>query len=182
MSREQLHRSQRFGDRASDLVVGAMGSWKFILIQTALVVAWVTANAWLLSRPYDPFPFLLLNIAFSTQAAYASPLILMSQNRQSAKDHARDDLESVEVQQLTESHSMLMAMNKQQLEILQVLNTLPVDQEQRMYELEQKLDEVLTRRTRRRASDTARATASTNHVLAPGDYQLLHLPVEGDGV
>ena len=63
-----------------------MGSWTFIIIQTVIVAAWITLNviAWL--RAWDPYPFILLNLLFSTQAAYAAPLILMSQNRQNERD------------------------------------------------------------------------------------------------
>jgi uncharacterized membrane protein len=55
-----------------------MGSWTFLVLQTVLVALWLGANLVLLSRPFDPFPFILLNLAFSTQAAYAAPLILLA--------------------------------------------------------------------------------------------------------
>ena len=63
-----------------------MGSWPFIIIQTIIVALWLTANIILLTRPFDPFPFILLNLAFSTQAAYAAPLILLAGNRASHRD------------------------------------------------------------------------------------------------
>ena len=63
-----------------------MGSWRFIVIQTVIVAMWLAANIVLLSRPFDPFPFILLNLAFSTQAAYAAPLILLAGNRASMRD------------------------------------------------------------------------------------------------
>jgi len=65
----------------ADAVTGFMGSWRFITVQTAIVAIWLTANIVLLTRPFDPFPFILLNLAFSTQAAYAAPLILLAGNR-----------------------------------------------------------------------------------------------------
>src|SRR6202049_576381 len=103
-SRSHINRPKTIGERISDMVVGAMGSWRFIIIQTAIVVLWVAFNiAEVVFKPWDPYPFILLNLAFSTQAAYAAPLILMSSNRQAAKDEARDDLESKEVEDL---HSM----------------------------------------------------------------------------
>jgi len=74
------------GARVADRVTGFMGSWRFIVIQTAIVAAWLAANIALLSRPFDPFPFILLNLAFSTQAAYAAPLILLAGNRASQRD------------------------------------------------------------------------------------------------
>jgi uncharacterized membrane protein len=75
-----------FGARLADRVTGFLGSWRFIAIQTAIVVIWLAANIILLSRPFDPFPFILLNLAFSTQAAYAAPLILLAGNRASQRD------------------------------------------------------------------------------------------------
>lgn len=75
------------GARIADRVTGFMGSWTFIVVQTALVVAWVGTNVYhLLNVSFDPFPFILLNLAFSTQAAYAAPLILLAGNRAARRD------------------------------------------------------------------------------------------------
>jgi uncharacterized membrane protein len=74
------------GARVADRVTGFMGSWRFIVIQTGIVAVWLASNMILLSRPFDPFPFILLNLAFSTQAAYAAPLILLAGNRASQRD------------------------------------------------------------------------------------------------
>ena len=79
------------GARLADKVTGFMGSWRFIIVQTVIVAIWLAANLYLLSRPFDPFPFILLNLAFSTQAAYAAPLILLAGNR--AASHDRMTLE-----------------------------------------------------------------------------------------
>ncbi len=78
--------SLSLGDRVADAVASGMGSWTFIIVQTAFVAAWMIANVigWL--RHWDPYPFILLNLLFSTQAAYAAPIIMMSQNRQSDRD------------------------------------------------------------------------------------------------
>ena len=76
------------GARLADQVTGFMGSWRFIIVQTVIVVIWLAANLYLLSKPFDPFPFILLNLAFSTQAAYAAPLILLAGNRAAAHDRA----------------------------------------------------------------------------------------------
>ncbi len=75
-----------FGQRIADGVATTMGSWRFIIIQTVIVVVWIVSNIWLLAHPFDPYPLILLNLLFSTQAAYAAPVIMMSQNRQSEKD------------------------------------------------------------------------------------------------
>lgn len=73
------------GARIADRVTGFMGSWKFIVVQTVIVVIWIGGNVILLFH-FDPFPFILLNLAFSTQAAYAAPLILLAGNRQALRD------------------------------------------------------------------------------------------------
>jgi uncharacterized membrane protein len=114
--RAHIHLPQNTGDKIADAVASGMGSWRFIIIQSAIVVAWIGANLWFLAHPYDPYPFILLNLLFSTQAAYAAPIIMMSQNRAAAKDRARDDLEAQEVAELFQ-------MNKTQLEILELLRS-----------------------------------------------------------
>lgn len=74
------------GARIADRVTGYLGSWRFIVIQTAIVALWLVGNLYLLAKPFDPYPFILLNLAFSTQAAYAAPLILLAGNRASLRD------------------------------------------------------------------------------------------------
>jgi uncharacterized membrane protein len=74
------------GERIADSVTTFLGSWRFLIIQTIVVVVWIAGNLWLLSRPFDPYPFILLNLAFSTQAAYAAPLILLAGNRKAERD------------------------------------------------------------------------------------------------
>jgi uncharacterized membrane protein len=73
------------GVRVADAVTAFLGSWRFIIIQTAIVAVWITGNVYLLFN-FDPFPFILLNLAFSTQAAYAAPLILLAGNRTAQRD------------------------------------------------------------------------------------------------
>ena len=70
-----------------------MGSWSFIIIQTILVILWMTLNMIGFINHWDVYPFILLNLVFSTQAAYAAPIIMMSQNRQNERDrmHAEED-------------------------------------------------------------------------------------------
>ena len=71
--------------RIADRVTSFMGSWTFIGIQTAIVALWVAGNVYLVFH-FDPYPFIFLNLAFSTQAAYAAPLILLASNRASIRD------------------------------------------------------------------------------------------------
>jgi uncharacterized membrane protein len=85
------------GQRIADAVAGTMGSWPFIMVQSALLAVWIVLNVTeIVFRAWDPYPFILLNLMLSFQAAYAAPFIMMSQNRQSAKDrlHAELDLQT----------------------------------------------------------------------------------------
>ena len=70
------------GQKVADAVASTMGSWRFIIIQTTILLFWIALNitAWI--QHWDPYPFILLNLALSFQAAYAAPFIMMSQNRQ----------------------------------------------------------------------------------------------------
>jgi uncharacterized membrane protein len=88
--------SMSFGNRIADSVAKGMGSWNFIIIQTVLVVIWMTLNMIGFMYHWDVYPFILLNLLFSTQAAYAAPIIMMSQNRQNERDrmHAEEDYQT----------------------------------------------------------------------------------------
>lgn len=93
----QAHHDDRtFGQRVADGTAHVLGSWGFIIGQTVVVAAWIVLNltAWL--RSWDPYPFILLNLLFSVQAAYAAPVLMMSQNRQAERDRyqARADFET----------------------------------------------------------------------------------------
>jgi len=82
-----------FGDHVADLVARFGGSWRFINAFTALMVVWMGLNAFYLVHPFDPAPFIGLNLVLSMLAALQAPVIMMSQNRQDAKDRVRADLE-----------------------------------------------------------------------------------------
>ena len=71
-----------FGQRIADTVADTMGSWPFIITQTTILAIWITLNATAWINHWDPYPFILLNLTLSFQAAYAAPFIMMSQNRQ----------------------------------------------------------------------------------------------------
>jgi uncharacterized membrane protein len=73
------------GDRIADAVSVGMGSWNFIIAQTIIILIWIVGNVYLLFH-FDPFPFIFLNLAFSAQASFATPIIMMSQNRAAARD------------------------------------------------------------------------------------------------
>ena len=78
--------SLEFGSRIADAVAKGMGSWSFIIIQTAFVIVWMGLNLIAYFKHWDAYPFILLNLLFSTQAAYAAPIIMMAQNRQNERD------------------------------------------------------------------------------------------------
>lgn len=115
------------GERIADSVSVGMGSWKFIILQTIVIIAWVCGNVWLVFH-FDPFPFIFLNLAFSAQAAYATPIIMMSQNRAAARDKVQAEHQyehqerelvlntelTKEIHQLTkEIHQLLESQRKQ---------------------------------------------------------------------
>jgi uncharacterized membrane protein len=83
------------GQRLADAVAATIGSWRFIIIQSTAIVLWITGNVLTGRNAWDPYPFILLNLLLSFQAAYTAPAIMMSQNRQSELDrrHAENDYE-----------------------------------------------------------------------------------------
>jgi uncharacterized membrane protein len=83
---EKHSSSLNFAQRLADKVANGMGSWSFIITQSIIVGIWMILNIIAYLRHWDPYPFILLNLLFSTQAAYAAPIIMMSQNRQSERD------------------------------------------------------------------------------------------------
>lgn len=106
---EKHKSSSTFGQRLADTVATGMGSWRFIIIQTIIVGVWMIANVLGFIYHWDVYPFILLNLVFSTQAAYAAPIIMMAQNRQSERDrhHAEQDFKTnveakKEIEQLLE--------------------------------------------------------------------------------
>ncbi|MDQ5929999.1 MAG: hypothetical protein QG594_1782 [Bacteroidota bacterium] len=125
------HENLSIGGRIADAVAKGMGSWRFIIIQSIFVVIWMGLNLLAYCKHWDAYPFILLNLVFSTQAAYAAPIIMMAQNRQSERDRiqAQDDyntnkeakleiealaakLNSIEVEKLDKILKMLEEMKK----------------------------------------------------------------------
>jgi len=84
---QDMDTQMTFGERVADRVAQFGGSWSFIGLFGGVLVAWMIVNAWVLGRhPFDPYPFILLNLILSTLAALQAPVIMMSQNRQAHKD------------------------------------------------------------------------------------------------
>lgn len=84
-------REATFGERMADRITALAGSWRFLVVQSGLLVLWVALNAAAYIQHWDPYPFILLNLLLSFQAAYAAPIILMSQNRAAQIDRAKLD-------------------------------------------------------------------------------------------
>ena len=110
----ELYNAPPVGARVADAVTTFLGSWKFIAIQTVIVIIWIVGNVYLLFH-FDPYPFILLNLAFSTQAAYAAPLILLAGNRSAKRDrltleHAADtsDVEERQNDQLLKGNTEIL--------------------------------------------------------------------------
>src|SRR5579884_1840181 len=82
----RLQDSRTFGERLADAIAREIGSWRFLILQTIAVIAWVSLNLLAVIGRWDPYPFILLNLLFSVQAAYTGPVLLLSQNRQSQRD------------------------------------------------------------------------------------------------
>src|ERR1700753_4251745 len=78
---QRLHEERTRGERLADKISDQIGSWRFLVIQTVVITLWVAVNAAGLALHWDPYPFVLLSLLFSVQAAYVGPILLLSQNR-----------------------------------------------------------------------------------------------------
>ena len=83
---KQLHDDRTRGERLADTIAGQIGSWRFLIIQSVLVLLWIALNLTGLLLKWDAYPFVLLNLLFSVQAAYTGPVLLLSQNRSAQRD------------------------------------------------------------------------------------------------
>jgi uncharacterized membrane protein len=83
---ELFDEGRTLGQRAADTVTAFVGSWRFIIAQSILMTAWVVLNTTAIIQHWDPYPFIFMNLVFSLESALASPMILMSQNRETERD------------------------------------------------------------------------------------------------
>jgi len=125
------HLEANFGQKVADLLANAMGSWRFIIAQSIVLIFWLLVNSLLCTR-WDPYPFILLNLMLSFQAAYAAPVIMMAQNRLAVKDRwtANQDYK-------------LSKDNKQQIDELLVYLSVQHAHVRELLELGQRRDELL---------------------------------------
>lgn len=126
---DEIEAELTFGQRLADKVAAFGGSWTFIVTFFSFIVIWIIINIWFLAkRPFDPFPFILLNLILSCLAAIQAPIIMMSQNRQEQKDRQRSEHDykinlkaELEIKLLSDKIDHLLAhQNKKLLEIQEV--------------------------------------------------------------
>jgi len=123
---ELLDQQVTMGQKVADLVARIMGSWSFLIIQTVLLAIWVAMNiaAWALH--WDPYPFILLNLFLSMQAAYTAPVIMMSQNRVAARDRIEAHQDFVVNKKAEEELRIILTHLDAQNQALQTINDMLV--------------------------------------------------------
>ncbi len=119
---EEYSDSLTLGERLADRLADFGGSWKFILIFAGMLVVWICWNAYQAAQAFDPYPFILLNLVLSCLAALQAPVIMMSQNRQEAKDRLRSENDyqvnlkaELEIKHLNEKMDHLLTRQWQRL-------------------------------------------------------------------
>ncbi len=126
---DEIEAELTFGQRLADKVASFGGSWTFIITFFSFILIWMIINIWLLvTKPFDPFPFILLNLILSCLAAIQAPIIMMSQNRQEQKDRQRGEHDykinlkaELEIKLLSEKiDHLLVHQNKKLLEIQEI--------------------------------------------------------------
>jgi len=132
MNWHKLHEeSLSFGQKLADSVAAGMGSWRFIIIQSIIVIVWMSLNVVSWCYHWDIYPFILLNLLFSTQAAYAAPIIMMAQNRAAERDRAN-----------AEADYQVNLNNKKEIEhIIIRLNAIELDKLNKLIEVMNKLND-----------------------------------------
>src|SRR5579875_3954572 len=130
-----------FGQRIADRFATIMGSWSFIIIQTIVLALWVTVNVMAFVWRWDPYPFILLNLALSFQAAYAAPIIMMSQNRQAAKDRlAAENDYFINVKAEEEVKAIMSHLEQQDELMIDILHHLEVQHKEMLERIASPLD------------------------------------------
>jgi uncharacterized membrane protein len=116
-----------FGD-FSEAVARFLGTARFLAVQTVIVVIWICLNVFTVALRWDPYPFILLNLGFSTQAAYAAPLILLAQSRQADRDRAQAEMDR-RTNQRTQSEAEFLAreLASVRLQLADVVTTEDLD-------------------------------------------------------
>ena len=119
------------GQRAADWLAGGVGSWSFIIVQSVILACWAALNVTAWVKHWDPYPFILMNLFLSLQAAYTAPVIMMSQNRQTMKDRI-------------EAHNDFLVNQKAEEEVRAILDHLAA-QDLALLHLHQQMEDLLAR-------------------------------------
>jgi uncharacterized membrane protein len=142
----KLHDDRTRGERIADTIAEQIGSWRFLIIQSTLVVLWIGINLLGFALQWDPYPFVLLNLMFSVQAAYTGPILLLSQNRSAQRDRVmaeHDYATNEKAEQLTEGLLSEVLRNSQAtLAIAKHLGIQLEGIEEHEKELAEKIDDV----------------------------------------
>jgi uncharacterized membrane protein len=116
------HDEATFGEMLADKIASGIGSWTFLMVQTTAVIAWLVLNIYGFVHRWDPFPFILLNLLFSVQAAYTGPVLLLAGNRQAQKDRLTLEHAAYEADKADDQNvQILKAIEKNTEVTLQVL-------------------------------------------------------------
>ena len=142
-----LPRQLSLGQRVADRVAEVVGSWRFVITQSCCLLMWLLANS-LLANPWDPYPFILLNLALSFQAAYTAPIIMMASNRAAEVDRGRasdlhEKVDHIRLQQMMSVWEKVIDMDGEHMKGRQVIGELKAlvqDMAERMQRLEETLE------------------------------------------
>lgn len=108
------------GQKAADRITKIVGSWGFILIQSVIMIAWIVLNVSAWKNHWDPYPFILLNLALSFQAAYTAPIILMSENREADRERKKTALDlstdKRAEREISEIHQAILHLERNKLD------------------------------------------------------------------
>ena len=120
-----LAEKMTIGQKVADAVARTLGSWRFIIIQSCIITGWIILNSAVFHNRWDPYPFILLNLFLSLQAAYAAPVLMMSQNRISEKDRieAHNDY-NLDIKSEEEIKIIMQHLEAQDLAISKILEIL----------------------------------------------------------
>lgn len=159
----EVHYDNEAFGRFSESIARTLGTARFLVIQTAIVIVWIALNVASVALRWDKYPFILLNLAFSTQAAYAAPLILLAQNRQEQRDRAQTDNDR-RVAERTQADTEFLAREiaSVRLSLADVATTSEIgDHLDRLTEAVERMNE--------RLSDLEIAVAKVEPVTSPND-------------
>lgn len=134
------------GQRIADGVAATMGSWRFIIVQSCILAAWLILNSLAFINHWDSYPFILLNLMLSFEAAYCAPIIMMSQNRQAEKDRlmAESDYHT-NTKGEEETRNIMEHLDHQDVVIMQIIKRMEEQHEEVLHHLA-RLDPELARR------------------------------------